>query len=125
MANDNTLITIAQLIDFAKKADKRLDALEVNVQKGIAITLESNAWINDSSDSEFPYHYLLTVQGVTTASRAGAVLDTGSIAIATECGVCAVSETATNTVIFKSRTAPTADLTGVLYITKQTAFSGS
>ena len=111
-------ITLAQFRDFVERADDRLDVLEAGTPKGYAMTLAANGWTNDSGDASYPYRYQLTVDGITAASRADAVLDAGSVAVASECGVCAVSETAQNTVIFKSRTAPTADLTGTLYITK-------
>lgn len=117
-------ITLAQLREFAERADNRLDVLEAGTPKGYALTLAANGWTNDSGDANYPYRYKLTVDGITAASRADAVLDAGSVAVASECGVCAVSETAQNTVIFKSRTAPTADLTGTLYITKTPVSSG-
>lgn len=111
-------ITLKQLENFAERADERLDALELNATKSYTLTIPANGWTNDSGDAEFPYQCKLTVDGVTSASRADAVLDSGSVAIASDCGVCAASETADNTVIFTSRTAPTASLTGVLYITR-------
>ncbi len=118
-------ITMAQLQEFASRADGRLDALEAGVPVGMEMTLAANGWTNNSGDANYPYQYRLTVDGITAASRADAVLDAGSVAAASVCGVCAVSETADNTVIFKSRTAPTANLTGTLYITKTPAVSGN
>lgn len=118
------LITKTQLLELARQADERLDALEATTPDAQDMTLASTGWTNDSGDADYPYQYRLTVDGVTTASRADAVLDAGSVAAASGCGVCAVSETDTNTVIFKSRTAPTVNLTGTLYVTKTAAKSG-
>ena len=118
-------ITLDQHVDLAEQVDKRLDALEAGTPKVMALTLASGGWTEDSGDENYPFQYKLTVAGVTDASRADAVLDAGSVALASDCGVCAVSETATNTVIFKSRTAPTADLTGSLYITKTVRTDGT
>ena len=118
-------ITVKQHVDFAKQVDQRLDALEAGTPKAMDLVLSSNGWTEDAGDANYPFKYTLTVTGVTDASRADAVLDAGSVAIASDCGVCAVSETVTNTVIFKSRTAPTADLTGLLYITKTAAIRGT
>lgn len=116
-------ITFEQLQEFAERADERIDALEGNSPKGRAMTLASGGWTNDSGDANYPYQYKLTVEGVTSASRADAVLDDTSVAVAAACGVCPTTTTAANTVIFKSNTAPTAALTGVLYIRKTATMS--
>lgn len=118
-------ITLEQLRGFAKQADERLDRLELNMSKGQDMTLAQSAWTNNSGDENFPYQYVLSVEGVTTASRADAVLDAGSIVVASACGMCAACDTADGSVVFKSYTAPTADLTGKLYIKKQAAMSGT
>lgn len=120
MAEDKN-ITLAQLQQFAKKADERLDDLEANSPRGMALTLSAGGWTEDSGDANYPYRYVLAVTGVTEASRADAVLDPASVAAATVCGVCVVTETGEGTVIFKSYEAPGADLTGRLYITKTAA----
>lgn len=117
-------ITLEQLQDFAKRADDRLDRLELNMSKGQDMTLAQSSW-TASGDENFPYQYVLSVEGVTTASRADAVLDAGSIVVASACGMCAACDTADGSVVFKSYTAPTADLTGKLYIKKQAAMSGT
>ena len=117
-------ITLEQFAAFAQKVDTRLDSLEGNRAKGHPMTISASGWTNDSGDANYPYQYKLTVAGVTDASRADAVLDAGSVVTATACGVCAVCKTAANTVIFTSRTAPTGNLTGVLYIAKVAAMSG-
>ncbi len=118
-------ITLTQFRDFSVRADRRLDALEANMSKGRELTLAKDGWTNDSGDEDFPYRYVLAVEGVTAASRADAVLDGGSIVIASACGVCAACDTVEGSVVFKSYTAPTADLTGVLYIKKTAAMSGA
>lgn len=116
---DNKNVTMGQLVDFAKKADKRLDDLEMVKMGSMNLVISASGWTNDSGDENFPHRYVMTVDGVTAASRADAVLDDASIKVASVSGVCAVSETAANSVIFKSRTAPTSDLTGTLYVYKQ------
>lgn len=123
MANEEN-ITLGQLLDFAQKADERLDALEGNRAKGQAVTLASGSWTNNSGDTKYPYQYRLTVTGVTTASRADLVLDDASAALAASAGMSAATNTAANTVIFKSRTAPGSNLTGTLYVAKAVTMNG-
>lgn len=125
MANNDNLITFEQLQDFAGRADKRLDALEANSPKAQDLILRSDGWTNDSGDENYPYQYKLTIEGVTTASRADAEFDDASLTVATACGVDVRTKTAANAVIFKSFTLPTANLTGTLYITKNAAWSGT
>lgn len=119
-------ITFEQLQEFAERADERLDRLELNLEKGQDMTISKSGWTSDSGDENFPYQYVLSVEGVTAASRANAVLDDGSVVVASACGMCAACNTADGTVVFKSYTVPTADLTGKLYIKKkQAATSGT
>lgn len=118
-------ITLEQLQNFAERADARMDRLELNLSKGQDLTLSQNGWTNDSGDEDFPYQYVLPVEGVTIASRADAVLDASSIVVASACGLCAVCDTADGSVVFKSYTVPAADLTGTLYIKKEAATSGT
>lgn len=87
------------------------------------LILSSSKWTNDSGDEDYPYQYALTVEGVTAVSRVDAELDDNSIAVATACGMCSVTKTAANTVIFKSYTRPAADLTGYVYISKTAAWN--
>lgn len=115
-------ITLDQLVAFAEQADKRFDALEANADKALDLNLEASGWTNDSGNAKFPYQYKLTVEGVTTASRADALLDADGQSAAAACGVCAVCDTAANTVIFMCRTAPTAAITGTLYIKNKAIF---
>lgn len=115
-------ITFEQLQEFAERSDKRLDALEASSSVRNNLILSSGNWTNDSGDEDYPYQYVLTVEGVTAASRVDAELDDGSIAVATACGMCSVTKTAENAVIFKSYTCPAADLTGYLYISKTAAW---
>lgn len=115
-------ITLAQFVDFAKKADARLDALEANADKKQALNLAASGWTNDSGSEKYPYQYKLTVEGVTDASRADAVLDEAGEDAAADCGLCAGCDTAANTVIFTCRRAPTAAVTGTLYIKKNAIF---
>lgn len=116
-------ITLEQMGEFAVRADNRLDRLELNLSKGQDLTLSKNGWTKDSGDENYPYQYVLTVVGVTTVSRADAVLDASSVAVASACGMCAVCDTDAGAVVFKSYTAPSSDLTGKLYIKKQAATS--
>lgn len=120
-----SLVTMEQLADFADKADKRLDALELNADKSLDLNLAADGWTNDSGSTKYPYQYKLTVEGVTEASRADAVLDEAGEEVADDCGLCAECETAANAVIFKSRTAPTAAVTGVLYIKKNAVLTAN
>lgn len=101
------------------------DALEANMSKGRELTIAKGGWTNDSGDVNFPYQYVLSVEGVTTASRADAVLDAGSIVVASACGMCSACDTVEGSVVFKSYTAPTANLTGKLYVKKTAAMSGA
>ena len=110
------IVTLEQLTDFARRADERLDALEANADKSQDLSLDASGWTNDSGSTKYPYQYKLTVEGVTEASRADAVLDEAGEDVADDCGLCAECDTAANTVIFRCRTAPTAAVTGVLYI---------
>lgn len=117
------LLTEETFLKFAAMVDKRLDALEANATKQYSLSLTVDGWTNDSGNEEYPYQYVLTVEGVTTASRADALFDDDSQIVATDCGVSTGSDTAANTVILKSRTAPTAVLTGILYVTKNAAWT--
>lgn len=111
-------ITLAQHKAFAKRVDTRLDALEAGTPRGQVVTFAASGWTNDSGDANYPYQYKLTVDGITSASRADIVLDAASAEAASESGVSTTTETAANTVILRARTAPTTALTGTLYITK-------
>lgn len=119
------IVTLEQLMDFASKADARLDALEANADKSQALDLTANGWTNDSGSTKYPYQYKLTVEGVTEASRADAVLDEAGEDAAYDCGLCAECETAANAVIFKCRTAPTAAVTGILYIKRNAVLTAT
>ena len=111
-------------LDFVKTADKRIDDLEASRPKARELTLYSSKWTSGSGDEKHPYQYRLAVEGVTVASRADAFFDKASVIAASASGVCAVTDTVENAVVFTSRTVPTADLTGVLYVTKKVAVSG-
>ena len=117
MAEDKH-ITLGQLKTFAAQADARLDALEAGTPRGQSVMLAASGWTNDSGDDNYPYQYKLAVDGITTASRADIVLDAASAAAASESGVSTVTETTAGTVILRAREAPTAALTGTLYVTK-------
>lgn len=121
---DEKNISLKQLRELAIRADKRLDKLEENRAKGQAMTLGADGWARNSGDDNFPYQYILTAEGTTSASRADAVLDTASIMVAARCGMCATTETGENAVIFKSYEKPTSALTGVVYIRKTAAMGG-
>lgn len=125
MADEKNVVTVEQMLDFAQKADKRLDALEANATQKQDLTLAASGWTDDSGDTKYPYQYILTVTGVTTASKADAVLDDASVEVASECGVHPNTNTGADTVIFKSKTAPADALTGVLYIKKNAALSST
>lgn len=114
--------TLRQLADLAKRTDARLDALEANADKKQALNLEVSGWTNESGSEKYPYQYKLTVEGVTDASRADAVLDDAGEIAAADCGLCAGCDTAADTVIFTCRRAPTAAVTGTLYIKKNAVF---
>ena len=123
---DDKKITIAQFKKFAKQADTRLDDLEANRAKGQCFTLNKSDWTEDSGDENFPYQYKLMIEDVTAASQVNAVLDANSVVVAVVAGVCSVNETTDDgNVVFKSCEVPTEDLTGILYIKKTAAMSGS
>ena len=109
---------------FVKTADKRIDDLEASRPKARELTLYSSKWTSGSGDEKHPYQYRLAVEGVTAASKADAFFDKASVDAAASSGVCAATDTVENAVVFTSRTVPTVDLTGVLYITKIVAVSG-
>ena len=111
-------------LDFVKTADKRIDDLEASRPKAQELTLYRSKWTSGSGDEKHPYQYRLAVEGVTEASRADALFDKASVITASASGVCAATDTVENAVVFTSRTAPTVDLTGVLYVTKKVAVSG-
>ena len=92
--------------------------------EAVSFTLSKSAWVTGSGDEKHPYKYALTVDGVTAASRADALFDKASVEAAYASGVSSSTDTVENAVVFTSRAAPTADLTGVLYITKTVAVSG-
>ena len=60
----------------------------------------------------------MTLTGVSAETRVDAVLDAVSSAKAGEYGMSAATETAANTVVFRSRKQPSESLTGTLYITQ-------
>lgn len=109
---------------FAKKADERLDNLELNSAKSKSLSLSKGAWAKNTENTDFPYKYILPVYGVTAASRADAVLDNASVIIAAAAGMSTICDTAADSVIFRCREIPSATLTGTLYIKKKAAQSG-
>lgn len=109
---------------FARKADERLDNLELNSTKSRSLTLTKGAWAKNTENADFPYKYTLSVKGVTAASQADAVLDSASVIIAAAAGMSTVCDTAADSVIFRCREIPSANLTGTLYIKKKAAQSG-
>lgn len=118
-------VNLETLLEFAKKADERLDKLEGNAPKWLELTLPVSGWTNDSGDTAYPYKYVLTVDGMTASSRADLILDSASIILGVTCGFCNETETDTDSVIFKSTKVPAAELSGLLYITKETVERGS
>ena len=118
-------ITLEQLKKMAQLADGRLDKLELHARRKQSLILSADGWTQDSGDANYPYRYVLTVEEVTADSKADAELDSGSIAIAMECGLYPFTETGEGTVTFKSCSVPGASLTGILYITRSAAISGS
>lgn len=118
------LITRKQHKDFAAKVDERLDALEAAKITALNITLSDSGWTGNSGDTDYPYRYVLTVTGVTTASRADAIFDDSSVAVGAAAGVHNCPETGDGTVIFKSAAVPSADMTGLLYINKTVTMRG-
>ena len=115
---------IATLGADGKVPGEQLPDIEARFSKAQALTLYKSKWTSGSGDEKHPYQYRLAVDGVTEVSRADAFFDKASVIAASASGVCAVTDTVENAVVFTSRTAPTADLTGVLYVTKKVAVSG-
>ena len=109
---------MGQLRSFVTQADERLDTLEAGTPRTQSITLAASGWASGSGDDNYPYQYRLTVDGVTTATRADVVLDAASAAAAAESGMSTVTETTTGIVILRAAEAPTAALSGTLYITE-------
>lgn len=118
---DNQNITLGQLLDFAEKADIRLDRLELNMSIDREITIPATGWTSDSGDAEYPYQYSLAVEGVTAASKAEVTLNSAGVVAASNCGLYPGIDTAAGKVIFKSYEIPTTAMSGVLSIKKEAA----
>lgn len=103
-------------------AISELDDEKAYIDANMSFTLAAASWVSDSSGgsvaAQYPYKYTLALTGVTADTRVDAVLDAVSAANAGICGMCPVTETAANAIIFRSRTRPTAALAGTLYFTQ-------
>lgn len=94
------------------------DKAYIAVRKELSLTVDGWA-ANTSDDAEvYPFAYTFPVTGLTAETRADAVLDSTSSAIAGLCGMSPTTETVNGGVIFKTRTKPNSVLTGQLYITQ-------
>ena len=98
-----------------------LDESRAYVSARVSLTLAVSGWVEDSSagvSDRYPYKYVLALSGVSADTRVDAVLDALSSATAGACGLCSVTETGEDVVIFRSMTIPPTALTGTLYITQ-------
>ncbi len=106
-----------------------LDAVKANTAVRREFILFPASWSEEmemeTPIAKYPHRYVLEVAGVTPNSRIDAVLDASSIDVAAACGLCPTTETADGIVIFRSRSAPTANLSGQLYITQGAGDAGA
>lgn len=113
---------LANALQEVENCLNELDTVKANIAVRQEFTLSATGWSEgveeDASAGEYLRHYSLAVEGVTANSRIDAVLDSASVEIAAACGLCPTTETADGVVIFRSRSAPTANLSGQLYITQ-------
>lgn len=97
-----------------------LDSVKANAAVRQEFALAADSWTENSDETVpvlgYPHCCTLAVAGVTANSRIDAVLDTVSANIAAACGLCPTTETADGIVIFRSRMAPEASISGQIYI---------
>lgn len=116
---DEKNVTLAQLAEFASKADERLDKLELykeNKFSPVSIVIATEGWAseetNEASEEEtttpYPVHYDIPVEGVTANDRIDIAIDPASMDAAIACGLCTTNETLAGKVRVWAKSVPTA-----------------
>lgn len=99
-----------------------IDENQAYVDAKLPFSLTAGGWVSDSSGgsvaAKYPYKYTLVQSGISEDTRVDAVLDAVSASNAGNCGMCPVTETAANAIIFRCHAAPAVTLTGTLYVTQ-------
>lgn len=102
-----------------------LDSEKAYIAVRKEFSLAVSGWTEETS-GEFEYVYKLAVDGISTETRADAVLDNTSAVLAGISGMAPTTETVANRVVFRSRSIPEGAISGQLYITQGgTALQGA
>ena len=115
----NLATQLADILSEVGGAIMQLDANKAYIAVSKDFTIVANDWVEDAATSEqYPYKYVLTLNGASTDTRADIIFDYLSAYYAGQCGISPISSTAENQIILRSYKKPEHNLTGTLYITR-------
>lgn len=108
---DKKNVTLAQLAEFARKADARLDDLELgkeNKVSPVSITIPAEGWAaeTDEAMASYPFYYDIAAESVTAKDRVDIAIAPGSMDTAIDCGLCPTNETQAGKIRVWARTVP-------------------
>lgn len=109
---DKKNVTLAQLAEFARKADARLDNLEIgkeNKVSPVSITIPAEGWAaeTDEAMASYPFYYDIAAESVTAKDRVDIAIAPGSMDVAIGCGICPTNETLAGKIRVWARSVPT------------------
>ena len=80
----------------------------------VSFTLPASGWTEDANEtSKYKYYYDLTASAVTASDIIKAIIDYQSLDTAADCELCPVCWSASGTIRFRSKQAPSAAITGI------------
>lgn len=106
---DGNMSAVSDLAgDFVAMTELTEKELGGKRDKGKAVTcmFPASGWERDETES-YPYHYDLTVEGITAKDSVAVVLSPADIGVAVECGLCPTCETLENKIRLRAASAPT------------------
>lgn len=98
---------MAKLAQTTVEAVEEVEAAKANKPKGISASLATGNWTLDET-AGYPYYCDITAAGATAKDRAEVAVVPGSLATASECGLCPTCETLSGKIRIRAVKAPTA-----------------
>lgn len=98
---------MAKLAQTTVEAVEEVEAAKANKPKGISASLATGNWTLDETTG-YPYYCDITAAGATAKDRAEVAVLPGSLATASECGLCPTCETLSGKIRIRAVKAPTA-----------------
>lgn len=98
---------IAKLAQTTVEAVEEVEAAKANKPKGTSASLAAGNWTTDAT-AGYPYYCDITAAGATAKDRAEVAIVPGSLATASECGLCPTCETLAGKIRIRAVKAPTA-----------------